>query len=160
MRFLPGRGFLPFFGHGRRISFPISDAEHARIGLSPLRQPERSGTRRTSARIWASNTAKENGFVTESSAPESSPLTMSGTESRAVGEKRGGFGQRRREISSRKGRGMEKRSHCAGRPFRRSEAGRKSRPAPFEMTEGEGRGRIEIKLRRAFSAGDRNGSRE
>src|SRR6266571_9045834 len=37
----------------------------------------------------------------------------------------GGMNARRREISL-----------CAGRPLRRSEAGRKSRPASFEMTVG------------------------
>src|SRR5713226_6310064 len=39
----------------------------------------------------------------------------------------GGMDARRREISL-----------CAGRPLRRSEAGRKSRPAPLEMTGGGG----------------------
>jgi hypothetical protein len=39
--------------------------------------------------------------------------------------------ERRREISL-----------CAGRPFHRSEMGRKSRPAPFEMTGGGRIGRV------------------
>src|SRR5229473_3021164 len=44
-----------------------------------------------------------------------------------------------REISSRQIRGMVQRFLCAGRRIRRSECGRKSRPAPFEMTGGCGR---------------------
>jgi len=43
-------------------------------------------------------------------------------------------GTKRREISSRKMRGMVKRSLCAGRRIHRSECGRKNRPARFEMT--------------------------
>ncbi len=38
-------------------------------------------------------------------------------------------------------------SHCAGRRIRRSEWGRKSRPAPFEMTCG---GKDQTKLAFAF----------
>ncbi len=66
-------------------------------------------------------------------------------------------------------RSGKKKSACSVRNDGGREA-RKSRPAAFgpvtasgmqqpQMTEGEGRGQIEIKPRRAFSAEDRNGWR-
>ena len=54
----------------------------------------------------------------------------------AFGAEDGDEGEERREISLRTKRAMAQRSLCASRPLRRSEVGRKSRPAPFEMTGG------------------------
>jgi hypothetical protein len=45
-----------------------------------------------------------------------------------------GGGRKRDFIARGKARAMGRSSLCAGRPIRRSESERKSRPAPFEMT--------------------------
>src|SRR5216683_5414142 len=97
---------------------------------------------------------RRNGEKTKSKAPPSK------TEGRAPGprcENRHLGHPAPQEKERKKERKKREIPLCAGRPFHRSERGRKSRPAPFGMTEGVGANRTWIGLgwflRRGFGGG-------